>query len=389
VPLEGFWSYVHDDDESVGGRIRHLARDIKAEFDMREEQPVDLFLDRDSLQWGDRWREVIDSSLDSVGFFVAVLTPRFLRSPDCRRELQAFLHRTTEFGVQDLVLPILYVDVPTLRQSDPEDDLVRLVRQFQWVDWTELRFASRQSERYRRAVAALAERLVAANRQAEAATSVRVEAESSTAESEDEGPEELDRLALFELTLPQWSETSDELAEDLNAVASLMNQASDGIRQADSQGKGYASKLHLTNKLARDLGPIAERIFSLSNRDVAQLHDVDQGIRDHIRLHIQRAPEHPDETDAVCTEFRRVRRMARAVLDSLNASRRYVESTMERRAPSREMRPVYRRLREAATLRAEGGELVEGWLRLIDESGVECNDESTGTDSAGGRGRRP
>lgn len=49
----GFWSYVHADDEADAGRVAQLARDVVAQFEMLTGEPIELFLDRDALAWGD------------------------------------------------------------------------------------------------------------------------------------------------------------------------------------------------------------------------------------------------------------------------------------------------------------------------------------------------
>jgi hypothetical protein len=152
----GFWSYVHADDEAEARRISRLATDVREQFEMLTGEPIDLFLDRDAIQWGERWRDRIDDTLGSVAFFIPVLTPRYFQSAECRRELQFFARRATELGIRELVLPLLYVDVPALDDENPEDELVNLVKTFQRVDWRELRFAAPESEAYRRAVSSLA-----------------------------------------------------------------------------------------------------------------------------------------------------------------------------------------------------------------------------------------
>ena len=65
------------------------------------------------------------------------------------------------------MLPLLYVDVPSLSDETTQDELLVLVRTFQWEDWRELRFTDVTSEGYRRGVSRLASRLVEANRHAE------------------------------------------------------------------------------------------------------------------------------------------------------------------------------------------------------------------------------
>ena len=161
---QGFWSYVHFDDEAEGGRVSQLARDVADQFEMMSGESISLFLDRDAIDWGQNWKERIDASLGSIAFFIAVMTPRYFMSAECRRELQFFVRRAAALGMKDLVLPLHYADVPELGRSDSNDELVNLVRSFQWEDWRSLRFADRSSEAYRRAVAQLASRLIEANR---------------------------------------------------------------------------------------------------------------------------------------------------------------------------------------------------------------------------------
>jgi TIR domain len=212
---QGFWSYVHADDQAEGERISRLARDVAAQFEMLTGEPLALLLDRDAIKWGEVWRDKIDSSLASVAFFIPVLTPRYFMSAECRRELQFFARQATRLGIKELVLPLLYVDVPSLHDETAGDDLIRLVRTFQWEDWRELRFFDVAAEGYRRGVAELAARLVEANRQLEKAdrTAIALQADDSLRRAVDDSPGFLDQIATAEETLPGWWKQSKRLVE--------------------------------------------------------------------------------------------------------------------------------------------------------------------------------
>jgi hypothetical protein len=119
---QGFWSYVHDDDEADSGRIARLARDVADQFQMLTGETISLFLDKDAIKWGEEWRDKVDSSLSSIAFFISVITPRYFMHPECRRELRFFVDRATRLGIRELVLPLLYVDVPSLDEEVPTDD---------------------------------------------------------------------------------------------------------------------------------------------------------------------------------------------------------------------------------------------------------------------------
>jgi hypothetical protein len=157
---QGFLSYVHKDDDAEQGRISQLAKDIASQYEMLTGEEIELFLDREDLQWGDNWQNKIDENLASVAFFIPVITPRYFTRPECRRELQFFARRADQLGIKELVLPLHYVHTPLLEDNSNQDDLVELVRKFQWEDWREIRFMDSNSELYRRRVADLASRLV-------------------------------------------------------------------------------------------------------------------------------------------------------------------------------------------------------------------------------------
>ena len=69
-------------------------------------------------------------------------------SAECRRELRFFAGRATALGLRDLVLPLLYVEVPALHQESAADNPIQLVRTFQWEDWRELRLLNPTGEEY-------------------------------------------------------------------------------------------------------------------------------------------------------------------------------------------------------------------------------------------------
>jgi hypothetical protein len=66
----GFWSYAHEDNELDGGNILVLAHLIKEEYNLLSGEPLELFIDRDGIAWGEEWRKRIDSSLVQTTFFI-------------------------------------------------------------------------------------------------------------------------------------------------------------------------------------------------------------------------------------------------------------------------------------------------------------------------------
>jgi len=162
--VAGFWSYAHDDDILDGGAILELAHAIEEEYNLLSGEPLELFVDRSSIAWGDKWRERIDSALSQTTFFIPIITPRYFTRTECRRELLEFAGKAKSLGVDELLLPILYVEVQGFGTESP-DDAIALAARTQYEDWRNMRLLEPNSREYRAAVNALARRLLGISRE--------------------------------------------------------------------------------------------------------------------------------------------------------------------------------------------------------------------------------
>lgn len=372
-----FWSYVHRDDEAEGGRISQLARHVVAQYNMITGIGINLFLDRDDLEWGDEWREKVDASLAAVAFFIPVLTPRYFQSAECRRELNFFLRRASDLGVRDLVMPILYIDVPDLHVEEPSDPAISLVKPFQWVDWTELRFEDLDSGQYRRAVAGLATRL------ADAATKIEQVDVTSAAlklgeregtEAPDEEPGVLDQMARAEEAMPQWVETMEAIVREIEVIGEVAASAGADIERGNAQGKGIAARLTILRSFAQALNEPSRAIEELGARFTTQLNDVDVGIRTIIDRAPGEVQENPGARSDTCEFYDTLRTMAASAEEGFGGLTGMVNSIAPVENMSRDLRPALRRLRKGLTLITEGREVIQEWVALIDASPIVCGD---------------
>lgn len=376
--FKGFFSYVHADDQAETGRITRLARDVVDQFQMLTGEEISLFLDKDALEWGENWREAIDSNLASVAFFIPVMSPRYFMSPECRRELQTFARRASDLGMKELILPLHYVDVPEIHNEETTDDLIALVCTFQWEDWRDLRFAETISEGYRRGVARLATRLVEANKHVEETNVVIVP--QLAQENIDEMPGSIDKLANAEEMLQALPETTEAMNQEVILIGQIMREGTADIQRANSQGQGFSARLIVARRMAAKLSEPTEHIWSLSNKYASQIHDVDEGFR----MIIERAPieaaDDPDSKAKFCTFFESVRNMASATREALQSIQVMLQSMEPLDKMSRDMRPVLRRLRQGLTIQIESMAVSDEWVKLIESSGIICEDANAQTE---------
>lgn len=129
LPPIGFWSYVRRDDDLSRGRVSELRELILAELESQLGQEVPVFKDTVSIAPGARWNEQTTQALSDATFFIPVLTPSFLQSEWCCREVRLFLERQKRLleAYPDLpavsrIFPIHYVDVT---DADARDEEVR------------------------------------------------------------------------------------------------------------------------------------------------------------------------------------------------------------------------------------------------------------------------
>jgi hypothetical protein len=108
---------------------------------MHTGRPFSIFQDRNDIEWGQQWAQMIANSLADVNFLIPILTPSFFESPACRSEFDTFLLREQTLGLNRLILPILYLDCDQLQNyGDTTDPIVKSLLMRNWFDWRQLRF---------------------------------------------------------------------------------------------------------------------------------------------------------------------------------------------------------------------------------------------------------
>jgi len=396
LELEGFWSYVREDNEADEGRILRLANDVKKQFGLLTGEPLTLFIDKDALEWGDKWRDKINLSLAKGTFFVPILTPRYFLSVECIREMRYFIETANILGTSKLIMPIHYVEVPALSEETPENELIALINELHWEDWRQLRLADPHTERYRSGVWNLVKRLqeaslavenvdILANYEAMVAldvTGVSSKHIQNGNKEIDDSLGSIDKLACFEETMKdKLPETLKLITNDVNLIGSIMQEGTSEIHKGNERGKGFASRLRVARKVAKQLEEPVERIWSNSSAFATQLHEVDTGIR----IFIERAPieveEKPEYRENFCKLFNSVRAFSKSIKTSLQSTQGMIDTTIPLEEMSKDLRPVIRRLRSGLTNMVEAGKVSEEWVQLIEESGIECGDVDVNTNA--------
>lgn len=369
VRLSGFWSYAHDDDDAESGRISQLGRDLAREYELLTGEHVDLFLDRDSLDWGSDWRREIDGSLASVAFFVPVLTPRYFKRAECRHEFRSFFDRASQLDMHGLILPVRYVELPDSVMQSTDDEVVNDALALQWVDWVSLRLSDRSSSVYRHQVNEMAQRLVQAGeavdeRLMSARALDQVGAEIALSSQDEPGLIEL--IADMEEAMPEWVEIIQRMARMIERLGELMSAAKVDVERSDRNGKGMAGRLYVTRKLANDLLEPAAEFSALGRKYSDSLSRVDLGM--HALFGLLENSSEP-ELDPAAREFIvSLDSLEKATCQGLDAAESFVGEFEGIERMSRDLRRPLSLYRDGVTAMLEARQITSEWVRLASES---------------------
>ncbi|MEU2434536.1 toll/interleukin-1 receptor domain-containing protein [Streptomyces sp. NPDC007861] len=360
----GFWSYTHRDDQLDEGRIRRLAEAIAHAFEITTGDELHVFVDSNSIAWGEQWRARLDSALTSTTFLIPIVTPKFLKSQECRREIITFSGHAASLGLDDLILPIHYVNVPQLTEENSSDEVVQLISRRQWVDWRRLRLEDERSPEYRQSVNQLALRLKGILETPPASGPIAI----LSSDTEADQPGFLDSLAEMEVALPEWAETVQEFGKVLESLNKKTQDSAALMQQSDARGGGFAGRLHVTNELAATLSEPVGKLTELGGRYSAELSRIDPGIIAMIRM-IGEGQVTQQEEESAREIFGQLTEMIAAARDAVPNLRGLSEGAKVMASGSRALRPLMNSIQTAVQQVVDGQTIIEEWGRMIDELG--------------------
>jgi hypothetical protein len=385
--LAGFWSYAHLDDKNSGGRVLGLSQRISEAFQLLSGEELKLFTDR-KIEWGEEWESRIQEELERTTFLIPIITPSYFRQDYCRKELLQFASAAKRFGVEQLLLPVYYVDVPAIEVDEaPSDEAVAIIKATQWADARAVRLENESSAAHRKFVDELAQRLVAIAAETEvqparprSQTPLRTTAEAGIVDIQSEGPDEadgsLDVLARGEEVLPRWIETIQGITSTMGDVQTITNEST--VEMKSKGGNSFAGRLAVANRFAQRLDPPAERLVSLGSDYVSQLFEVDPAVK----ALLQAAREEEDEAPSD-----EVQQFTEAIAELAGTSRESMEQvevlagTLHQNARfSRELKRPLRKMEGALRSMMDAQAILDRWLLEIEE--LEEKRESTSGENA-------
>ncbi|MCX5014250.1 toll/interleukin-1 receptor domain-containing protein [Streptomyces sp. NBC_00555] len=360
----GFWSYTHRDDQLDGGRIIRLSERIAHAFEIITGEPLEIFLDKKSIEWGDAWRGRLDSALTATTFLIPVVTPKFLNSQECRREVITFAGHAASLGLEELLLPILYVDVPQLAGSsgtEPDDEVVELIARRQWVDWRDLRLEDEDSPQYRKAVHKLALRLSEISEAAPPPTPLQP---AGAKDSSEDPLGFIEIMAEMEQAFPAWVDTFEQFSGVIAHIGEQTGWATSEMTNSDSTGGGFTGRVRVTEELASRLVKPVGEVDALGAKYWAELASIDPGIIRFIRYAAETDLSIEDQQN-VREFFKGVNGLAYASMRITRKAQGFSKSVAGIAEGNRRLRPQFKTIQAAVQKFIDGQTIIDEWSRMI------------------------
>ena len=162
LPPIGFWSYSRQDDQLSGGKLSSLRALLMSELQQQYgRERIQLFQDVSAIPHGAQWENEIRNALANSTFFIPIVTPNFIQSEWCSREVELFLERE-EGLVRDhpglkpssRIFPLHLIDIAGSRPHQPA--VLAALEARQWFDYRGLRHRRHDDEAVREALAEFA-----------------------------------------------------------------------------------------------------------------------------------------------------------------------------------------------------------------------------------------
>ena len=145
LPPVGFWSYARQDDQLSAGRLSALRALLMHELQQQYgREPIRLFQDANTIPHGSDWEKEIKKALHTATFFIPIVTPNFVQSEWCCREVELFMERERQLGTlhpelagTSRIFPILFIGVDDVDPENPE--MLAALQKLQWFDFRPFR----------------------------------------------------------------------------------------------------------------------------------------------------------------------------------------------------------------------------------------------------------
>jgi hypothetical protein len=364
--IQCFLSYAHGDEDELTfidefkTALSHFAYSDRG-------RRVEVFVDHDSIGWGEEWHQKIRDSVGSALVFIPLVTVQYLSRPMCREELMLFFEGAQELGVTELFLPVVVLGHRFI-SVDSEDPVAQRIAKRQFKDLRNAVLQGTESATWRTTMLSIANSLVDAVESAEERLTTR----EGLAERQvivADGPAEIedDTLGLEELgdAAAKASEEARDLMEEmmvlLMQITGIIGPAAEQLNAAaDRRGKST-----VLLKVANDVKPLSVEMEAIGSRLEVRTAEIDSLLRSAWSL----ARDHggPEIAESVRNSIMSGAAEMSQLEDSEESILTFLENLKPAEVMSVALRKAIRPMRKGVTSFRSAISTMQSWRSITDD----------------------
>lgn len=253
-----FLSYRHSDNDYLDGAITQLVEEIAKSYEFLYGNTLDVFIDKKSIEWGQDWQRELDRRIESCSIIMPAVTPGYIKSEACRKELFAFNDKIAA-RPNCRIMPLIWQNAELMQNYD--DMAIAILNRYQYENVEDLRGVDPKNPQYRNRIEALARRIHSSAVEVNTATHSNSDIAVEYAGNPEEGL--LEKLAECERQMPVFTESFNSVAEKTKRLLEAFKehptpnngQATDFVKWTTEIDTCTKSD---TEALRRDLGTARE-----------------------------------------------------------------------------------------------------------------------------------
>lgn len=253
-----FLSYRHSDNDYLDGAITQLVEEIAKSYEFLYGNTLDVFIDKKSIEWGQDWQRELDKRIESCSIIMPAVTPGYIKSEACRKELFAFNDKIAA-RPNCRIMPLIWQNAELMQNYD--DMAIAILNRYQYENVEDLRGVDPKNPQYRNRIEALARRIHSSAAEVNTATHSNSDIAVEYAGNPEEGL--LEKLAECERQMPVFTESFNSVAEKTKRLLEAFKehptpnngQATDFVKWTTEIDTCTKSD---TEALRRDLGTARE-----------------------------------------------------------------------------------------------------------------------------------
>lgn len=356
--VQVFWSYAHKDNDNTNGAISRLLEDIRKEYEVQTGNKLSVFVDTD-IQWGSDWKKSIADAAYQTTFFIPILTPTYLRRPNCLSELRNAKRLFEEAGIEKGIYPIRFVNIDRALTTFPDDELANLIHNIQGSFLYKNDARNPTSIRYQAEIGKIVQELIAMDDEQRKDQESIAQHVLSLDSSEQGGI--LEDLASLEDESSKQIDALSNIESDFTLVGELVSAKTSELKQIN-QSQSFAKRLAITKELARELEKPAARIYSNCGEFTSGMARMGKGVWAYIDLVKTVNPDSRSEGFEST-----IKEAAESAHQTFSQIKTFDEALQTAEKLSRELRSPIGKIRSGIDSLLSTDQIFSSWEKGIDE----------------------